>query len=324
MTPTQRSRPSSGARRGAASVLAACCLVAAVGGCTAKSPGAGAASDPAGTTAGPDQSDSASTAADLPQARRWTDAPAGLPLSPYFDAVARLSEALTAEAEGLGQEWFDNQEAFVAQCMAERGFTYFPQSNQESNQASNQASGGGQPYTRPQHYLAIPRLADDRAAVAKVGYGVQAAPPAPGQGADYAQASPNADYYDSLSLAGQMSYDDSLYGPDQAMYWRGETDAPPDEMGGCLGTAWAQFPDPAAERAAASPLTQFAELISKMRLATGLDMFDAPELVQLNQEWRDCLPPDLAALLGDPAAIAAGPYGGPPGAFELALRTTAD
>jgi hypothetical protein len=268
-------------------------------------------------SSGPDGLNVATAATDRPFAKRWSDAPENLPLSPYFDAV---SQAVTREAadaaNASGQDWFSRQEASIAACMAQQGFEYFPQ--------SADTDGGGQALDRPDHYLAIPHLAADRATVAEVGYGILTPTTVPEDQAENAERDPNTEYYDSLSVSAQVAYDGSLYGAAQAEYWRGEVATAPDEMGGCLGAAWRLFPDPAVALAEASPLTQFQELIGDMKLISRLDMFDDIELVELNREWRNCLPTDLAANLGDPGVIGAGPYGGPPGSFELAIRTTAD
>jgi hypothetical protein len=244
-------------------------------------------------------------------------APDDLPLSPYFAAIEAVSAALAEAAEGHDQGWFEDQETDIAACMAQEGFEYVPEPTDTPTGASAPRA------RRPFHYLAVPRLAAGRQDVAADGYGVLGPRRVLGDGLDVGVDDPNGKYYESLSAKAQAQYDDALYGFDQAEWFRTGEGIEPVEMGGCMGAAWERYPDPAVAAADASPVARFDELISDMGSVNGLGMFSDPELVELNREWRGCFPADLVVLLGDPAVIGSGPYGGPGGAFELALRATA-
>jgi hypothetical protein len=250
--------------------------------------------------------------ADRPKAQMWITPGEDMPFSPYLTASDQAADRLADRVAKDNPDRLTNQEAAIATCMARSGFDYFP--------IAVSASGERLTVGLPNHYLLVPSLADDRQTVVRVGYGVAEPRPLPTDFAD--KIDPNNEYYESLSSEGRHSYEVALHGPEQVAYWDGERLDPPVETGGCLGEAYTEFPNP--ELAAMADLDEFFQLRQDMRFAINMDMFTDPELVDLNREWMACMPSDMTAPLGDLNVVATGPYGGPHGAFALALRTTSD
>lgn len=249
-------------------------------------------------------------------------APDELPLVAYWKLIWK------AEAHE-NERWTDAAEVsrvrakedYLAQCMAEAGFTYtasYPGEPDPEWQAILAA--------RQRDNLAIPALDADRAVVSAFGYGLMS----PTQEIADRQlragkANPNTEYYNSLSKPDQRAYDRAMSGADLDKAPATPTTSSSD---GCVWKAERTYPDPEL----ASDGDQVGEAFFGLRyklMEFGAEPGTATDkrVLALNTEWRTCMASagvDVDARLAsrqpdDPSSV-----DGPQAAFLLAMETGDD
>jgi hypothetical protein len=165
---------------------------------------------------------------------KWfTPSPKALPLTPYYeaaDALRALGEGTTmaaaiAERDAAIQD-------FTAECMKERGFTYYPALADPGIAATEEPMDGGQ--TK----LGIPYLPDSLEEVERVGYGVFS-PREAGIEPDTPEGElRNAEYRDGLSESAREAYDLALIG------YVDVADAQDPDPEACMTLASDEYPVP--------------------------------------------------------------------------------
>jgi len=192
------------------------------------------------------------------------------PLSQYLSA-AWGGDLSQEEQQKKMEEQQTKVEDLVAQCMADEGFEYTPNTD-----TGTVVSDGGE--WEP----------EKREWVEKYGYGFVNSPfseqleenPSEQESSD-----PNADYVTSLSESEQAAFYETLYGATPA-----EDELAEDgsyeyrwEDAGCQG--WAQHEiqgdDPSQSEEFSALRTKMEELMTTMQ--------DSPELADLNAEWASCM-----------------------------------
>jgi hypothetical protein len=251
-----------------------------------------------------------------------------MPLTPYFDAIRREQEFLDS-GEDLRAKWVDQVEAYVAQCMAEAGFEYYPtplltKDNMSAIQLAWREQGL---LTDPR--LPVPALPDDRQDVASGGYGrwlgvhvndiIEADPSA--------YANPNLDYLSSLSAEGEAQYLAAL--GEGYHHSRGDflvqTWTLNHGGSGCTVEAIRQIPEPGADYVPA--IDAFEHLVFGGMLDVQYKTDQDPATLSLNREWQQCMNDagvDVREeiLTGDGGGTSV--ESGPVSAFRLAVQTGAD
>jgi hypothetical protein len=219
---------------------------------------------------------------ELPTASDTTASPVELPFAPYFDGAraAWLAANVGTDTDTSRAEWFDQVEAFTAECMAKAGFDYkaVPYQAPEPTEEDN-------PYV-DRSALDIQSLPGALEEVERVGYGVD--PPAyrVSQADLEGWYDPNADYVDSLSESGRDAYNNALNGIDPETY---ETVNPDN----CMSLAYDKYPEPDTS----GPDLSFLEP------ADGMD-----RLFEVVIDWGSGMiavdPSNPDALISDPALLA--------------------
>ncbi|MDR3359081.1 MAG: hypothetical protein LBO20_00165 [Bifidobacteriaceae bacterium] len=229
--------------------------------------------------------------ANPPKLRQQTDSPVPLPYAPYFEAARTV--VATAQERGATalRQWYEDSEGFVAACMKEAGFDYFPreydldQARQEAETAIPQGD-----------MLDIPYLPSEPEEVERVGYGVITTNEY--TGADQFAATPdqNSEYFAALSDAAQREYMLALYGYPEP---RGEGSGPPLNPDNCADRAADRFPAPASED------ISFLTTLDMMRGVMGggqytLDLETGQTTVdRAAEEWELWGSPDYQELSGE-------------------------
>jgi hypothetical protein len=176
----------------------------------------------------------------LPQARQWIDSPTPFAYTPYREAGNAVLEVLRVSQIDVRSEWWDESEAFVADCMKRAGFEYHPTVYTPASAETEDTAR----YGRSGDVLGIPWLPPTRADVERVGYGIMSVSDSQGleqfesEGPADPAAAKNEDYWSSLSQAARGAYDFALHGVDPVT---GEGKNPSS----CRDQAYAQHPEPA-------------------------------------------------------------------------------
>jgi hypothetical protein len=233
----------------------------------------------------------------LPKASTVMSSPVELPFARYYRAARRAAVIAAEESEQALNESYRVQEAFLAECMKQAGFSYFPREPPESVEDAETEWGG---YVLNGDMLDIPQLPETLDEARRVGYGVMEAYGAEDPlGAVQADAA-NQEYYQSLSAAAQRSYDLALAGltADDDPY--GTTPA----VGNCLSRAAAELPAgpaPSELLGVLEPLSGMFGVNAESGLAVeggvtvterasgSESVHDRPEVFELKREYRACL-----------------------------------
>jgi hypothetical protein len=227
---------------------------------------------------------------------------------PGYDHDARMADRV---------EWYAQVEDYIAQCMKEEGFEYFPAEYWAADLPESRLS-----FDRD--FMSIPLLPANRADVVQWGYGV--APPLEFvTGSDILANQPddpNEAYFDGLSASGQRDYLKAYDG-----YY--PEDAPlgsPDLTSGCGGMAFTAFPEPGVEDAAQRFNSQYGTLALTMGTLATSGVFDDRRIGALAASWESCMraigvdvsSETVDGMSGDVA------YPNPNSAWYMAMRTGPD
>jgi hypothetical protein len=277
-----------------------------------------AASDPGTAVAtGPASADAP------PQAHDSIVSPVELPFAAYFQAGNTVAQAVVRSDEGPRSEWHDNSDAFIAACMKEAGFEYFPTPYTPPEPLTEET----QPF--PAHdTLPIPWLPASLEETMRVGYGVGAGVAlgvAVNDPAIDGGLNPNDEYANSLSAEARKAYNFAFNGLNAETLTYDNPDS-------CVNRAWQKYPEPQGHN------YDFAEVLEPMKDLAGAGtwimdpeagtvthqggnptIFDDPQMSALLQEFGQCV-----AEQGLPPA-GTGPLSpGPEALFWLAIETGAD
>ncbi|MDR2566996.1 MAG: hypothetical protein LBC97_13275 [Bifidobacteriaceae bacterium] len=223
--------------------------------------------------------------AEFPRARSDMPAPVELPFTPYFDAAEALRAAAKSAVEAeLAESWKEHGE-FIASCMKQAGFTYYPG---DAYTPAPEEPGG----VYPDNTLPIPWLPDTAEKAERVGYGV-ASPaeinPAPAFGSG--GADPNIEYEESLSESARREY---------YMALRGWYDYPPTEINpdNCQERSAAEFPEPRGYNVPSEETLLAMQRVFVVVLdqdgnadpSANPDSIAAqPEIIPINDDYRACI-----------------------------------
>ncbi|MGY4643269.1 hypothetical protein [Cellulomonas sp. URHB0016] len=257
---------------------------------------------PTGTSSDRPQADSGPT--DAPEPSLAVPIPGGTPFSPYFAQVNALL-AQPEETSATAKERHDDVEAYIASCMKDAGFDYFPTEYEKSEQLA-------WPWARD--VLQLPLLATDRAEVERVGYGVDDVDAQEADRHELETPDKNGVYNGTLGEAAQSEYDYALSGT------RGEDDPDPDPAGGCFGRASAKYPEPTSPQADLAE--QYMPLVRTMGDIRIRDLARDPRVVDLNEQWNACML-DAGYDLTPPEGVRQ-QTPDPVSAYFLAVRTPPD
>lgn len=254
---------------------------------------------------------------------RWATAalaPDDMPLVPYLAALKKVKDDEASRADtDARRSWWNRREAFLAQCMAGQGYTYFPR-DYDGSGSGYDSEAAVRTAQRYRDTLPIPALDPERAVVASVGYGLSSTPEQQLSRLTRVDLR-NAEYWSSLSPQQQDGYDVAMSGQPNddtrinpmtsGCYWAGERKFPEVEDHSVKDQIWSRFIDiiPA--------LLNFTEDAS---------IEADPQIVTLNNEWRAC----MTGAGHSTEAIRAhqtgrtGGFDGPRAAIELASLTGDD
>lgn len=265
------------------------------------------------------------------QGQRWasirTPAPEGLPLVTYWKLVHRAQdyesgiEDSNAEAARL-----EAKETFLAKCMKEHGFLYFPkirQAGENEEYAAILAS-------RQRGNLPVPALDDDRSMVTSRGYGLMSPTRELAEKTSSTIPDDNDKYLRSLAPSERKEYDLAMLGtePDKAA-----VDPSGPDLSGCMWKAERDYPAPTPAGGGRSVVESFQGLIADMIEFSSFESEEAPPIeadervVKLNSEWRACMERTGVPVEKLRAAYFTGEASemdGPRLAFRLAVLTGAD
>jgi hypothetical protein len=211
-------------------------LFGAVAGCTATDDSGPTADD---SLLGETSATADALESDLPKARHWIDSPVPLAYTPYVEGANAVREASRSSQIDERTRWWDSSEAFIAQCMQQAGFEYYPSVYSPKEDVNE----GAAQYGHPGNVLDnIPWLPETRTEVERVGYGVASAAELQGDEqlkSDYdINASEKTDQYlASLSASATVAYYLALSGLDP------ETNENKNP-GNCQAKAWERYPEP--------------------------------------------------------------------------------
>lgn len=313
-----------------AMVGAASAAIVVLGGCTS--------GDDAAPTGAPSGSGSSSSSwappEGVPVAREWMERPA-LPLDYYADEANQADHVMSDIANQDGGVWEVKQEEFIAACMKEAGFTYYPREVEPAAEGESPFGSGSGAGRR----LWVPQLPEDLADAERYGYGYSRPTESIDQAPTSASGEPNRneEYVASLSPSAQKQYRVALMGKDLAEYHLVadiDTVALP-EMGGCMGAASEAHPYPMMDAMAGSPTTLYEGLLDQMNEAGwpyNEGYLGRAELDALDASWRECFHADFPAVPIQPGdgdlvgtvEFVSGEDDGPAGAWNLAFHTNQD
>ena len=200
-------------------------------------------------------------------------ADSGSLLAPYYEALhgsGRTPDDIEREIREAGQRIEED----IAECMKKQGFRYTPfVPPAVTFDVAVDEEGGASP--------------DDKRWVEKWGYGVVA-----GVGevqldeavSDEPVEDPNSQYYESLTVAEQVAYNETLYGPEEPVEGNGVSEGKGWETAGCAGAA--AHREEVARRG--PDLAAFDDLIARMD-SVWAEFESHPGLVALNHAWSACM-----------------------------------
>jgi hypothetical protein len=266
--------------------LAGLAALALIAGCTGdgrKAAGPeGGAGGAAGAPAAPDDG--------VRWARFTTDTPPGMPLEPYFEALRHERDVLGPATEAAQAQRENDMEDYVAQCMADQGFKYYPR---ESGGPAGSAAqletmeADADPLRDP---MGVPELPQTRDEVERQGYGrwVEYADLV-NEGAEAPEEDPNQAYYDAMSKSEKEAYELALNNmvPLDAESWMPATDDGLDQSDSCRDRAAREYPDPGLEK----PLTDYVnqDLVYGVMADVTWSVDKDPRTLALNGEWNTCM-----------------------------------
>lgn len=193
------------------------------------------------------------------------------PLSEYLTA-AYGGDLSPEEQQKQSEENQRKIEELVAQCMADEGFEYSPNTD-NGGMVFSDSDGQWEP--------------DKREWVEKYGYGMVNSPFAEQQEENPTEefVDPNQDYVETLSESEQTAFYEVLYGPtpDEEEMGEGESFEYNWETAGCQG--WAQHEIDGDD---VWQSDEFAELRTKME-ELWTNSQESPALADLNAEWAKCM-----------------------------------
>jgi hypothetical protein len=272
------------------------------------------------------------------EAVRWalltSAVPPGMPFEPYFAALRREEEVLGPELGRVQAEREANLENEVAACMAEAGFTYYPQVRAGTQADPSWAAAAELEGLWDR--LQVPQLGETREDVARHGYGrwQEAAPGVilltPENEAEVAERlaqDPQLQYLESLSAAALDAYYKTLEGMESngagtwssgaEMWFRGEGDS-------CRAQAYRKVPDLETDHPMMSDV--YEDLLGGL-WEVSWQVDNDPRTLALDREWAACMAGrghDVAEEHG--TGDGGGEYvtSGPIQAFYLAVMTGSD
>ncbi|MDR2372856.1 MAG: hypothetical protein LBD77_01870, partial [Bifidobacteriaceae bacterium] len=230
--------------------------------------------------------------------------------SPYLDGPETVDDAaLAAQAE-----WWERYVSVIAQCMAGQGFDYTPVEYPavELPEYSSAFS---------QDFLSIPLLPAERVDVERLGYGTHG-PLEVFDASDLAALmpdDPNQEYFDSLSAAAQLSYNEAYWG------YASVEEAAYSSPAGCVGAAAAAAPEPVTS--VSEFLDEFNDVVWVVGRLAYSEIFGDPRVASLAAEWDSCMRRggiDVSSETDELAVDSDLAYANPNSAWYLALRTGAD
>jgi hypothetical protein len=206
---------------------------------------------------------SAPPGGEFPIFQLYTASPIELPFDPYYEVALEAAKLVQASVKAeLPKVWEQSveQQEFIAQCMADQGFEYEPETYQSAedmpwNDREQLLKGG----------LSLAALPDTLEEVERVGYGVDDPTDAPSAGVTANQA-----YREGLSETEGQAYDEALFGGTSGSVGEGgEALEPVAEQAfeaSCLGQAEAAHPTPALPEEADEALQTLSGLIMPLIL----------------------------------------------------------
>lgn len=196
-----------------------------------------------------------------------------LPFAPYTYTISHFTaEDYSADEDASKTRWVEIQ-GFLAECMHERGFTYYPVPWTTLEASSGFFSDGAQ--------LILPRLPDSRAEAARIGYGVM--PPQQLELWDSFEQEQNSSYRDSLSPQARDQYDFALHR--DPVSTAGTQSEP-----ACGQLAVERYPSVTREPSAKEQFVRtFIDLYQAMNTLDYQDIYSNPRLRTLNAEWAGCM-----------------------------------
>jgi hypothetical protein len=210
----------------------------------------------------------------------WVALADDTPLGPYRQYTDGPEADLAADAQARAEAQGE-REAIVAECMKQAGFDYYP-----VPYGGSMTGEGERWVAQALSTLTIPELSEDRAEVAKWGYGID---PDDYYTQDDQDRDPefqrisqkNSDHLNSLSEDGQRAYQMALSGAAQ-----GEG-VPAESMGGCSGEAYARVLEivPASSDFSERHHDVISALIDLARMDVAMD----PATVAAHREWDACM-----------------------------------
>jgi hypothetical protein len=230
---------------------------------------------------------------DTPRARRWIDSPVPFAYTPYVEAANAVIEAHRQRLAAERTQWWDRAEAFVAECMRQAGFEYYPSVYVPEAAATEETAQ----YGRSGDVLeGVPWLPATRAEVERVGYGVASVSQLRGEDQpeleyDTTAAEKTDSYLASLSASAVEAYHLALSGLDPETSEVVNPDA-------CQTRAWAKHPEPVGPdisfltplNAAMMPFNTFIEINGDdmtVSHAPGSPLA-GPEAVALGEDFARC------------------------------------
>ncbi|MDR2373049.1 MAG: hypothetical protein LBD77_02870 [Bifidobacteriaceae bacterium] len=274
-------------------------------------------------------------AGEVPRSRAWIERPS-TGLDYYADLVSATNLRMSEKASGDGGAWEVKQEEFIAGCMKEAGFEYYPSGVDPAEGGESDISLG------EDGRLWVAWLPDDLAEVERYGYGYWV--PGDSMAVQVADESVEPDansvYVAALSPSAAQAYRVALMGAELAAYDLAdfESVAVPD-MGGCMGAANEAHPYPVAQEMEESPTALYKDLLDLMydqaRDLYSQTFLRRAEVDALNDEWWDCFELDFPGARPlpdprlDPAFVAEqmannGEFNGPSYAWDMAISTNAE
>lgn len=214
------------------------------------------------------------------------------PLNTIFAGLSSWGDMSEEEMQAQNEEQNRKVEELVAQCMAEQGFDYKPNTDTGSYYYSGDMYEGLEPIEYARQY----------------GYGMTTWEDTPSAQEMNEQeptewVDPNADVYESMSDSERAAWDEALWGAPQE--WDEDADMEEYEWNwedsGCYGVAQHQVYEvdsPDGDLMSLYEDPQFAELFEAMgELYT--TMQSDPRMAELNKAWANCMAdagfPDFAS-----------------------------
>ncbi|MCL1923195.1 MAG: hypothetical protein FWG15_04975 [Propionibacteriaceae bacterium] len=197
-----------------------------------------------------------------------------LPFAPYAPVVNRFTQEDNSVSNGVFKKRFDQLEAYTAQCMQERGFSYFPE-----EWTDNEDDPG---YFPQGDSLWLPELPTTREEAVRVGYGTQPAEQFSWTGEHIDK---NEDYRLTLSPSARGKYDLARYG--QNPYEPEDPSLPKS----CGVLARENVPPHLYEddEVIVSFNSQFGDVAFGMHMLVSDEIFGDPRIIKVSSQWNQCM-----------------------------------